>query len=33
MGDFFSRLAEKTLGVAPLVKPDLAPLFAVASAR
>jgi hypothetical protein len=28
MGDFFSRLAEKTLGVAPLVKPDLAPVFA-----
>ncbi|HMF48280.1 MAG TPA: hypothetical protein VK603_06550 [Candidatus Saccharimonadales bacterium] len=28
MGDFFSRLAEKTLGVAPVVKPDLAPVFA-----
>lgn len=28
MGDFFSRLAEKTVGVAPLVKPDLAPVFA-----
>ena len=28
MSDFFSRLAEKTLGVAPVVKPDLAPVFA-----
>ena len=33
MGDFFSRLAEKTLGIAPLVKPDLAPLFAVSPER
>jgi hypothetical protein len=29
MGDFFSRLAEKALGVAPAVKPDLTPIFAV----
>lgn len=27
-GNFFSRLAERTLGVAPLVKPDLLPVFA-----
>lgn len=26
-GDFFSRLAEKTLGVAPIAKPDLMPVF------
>ena len=28
MADFFSRLAERTLGVAAVVKPVIAPLFA-----
>ena len=27
MGDFFTRLAERTLGLAPVVQPDLMPLF------
>ncbi len=27
MGDFFTRLAERTLGLAPVVQPDLMPLL------
>jgi hypothetical protein len=30
MGDFFSRLAERTLGLVPVVKPDLMPVFMAA---
>ena len=26
MGDFFTRLAERTLGLAPVVQPDLMPV-------
>ena len=28
MGDFFTRLAERTLGLAPVVQPDLMPVVA-----
>ena len=27
MGDFFTRLAERTLGLAPVVQPDLMPVL------